>query len=158
MGAILAYGIVCVLTPDTFRILDSVDLAIHETGHLVFGFMGEFLMFLGGTLFQLIVPAAFVAYFWRRHDHYAAGIVLFWVAQNCWNIARYVEDARAQELPLVGGGEHAWASLLGTLGWLQHDQTIGALIRIAGFLLLIYSVGLAWLNSAAVPEAEPSHE
>ena len=30
------YGWVCLRTPGTYRWLDSLDLAIHETGHLVF--------------------------------------------------------------------------------------------------------------------------
>lgn len=49
----------------------------------------------GGTLFQLIVPLAFVVYFWRRGDRHAASVPLWWVGQNCWNIARYVADAHA---------------------------------------------------------------
>jgi hypothetical protein len=55
------YGWLCLTSPATYRWLDSLDLAIHETGHLVFAFGGETLTLLGGTLFQLIVPAAFVA-------------------------------------------------------------------------------------------------
>jgi len=39
-------------------------------------------------------------------------VALWWVAQNLWNISVYVKDARAEELPLVGGGEHDWNYLL----------------------------------------------
>ncbi len=46
-----------------FRLLDNIDLAIHEAGHVFFGPFGEFIGFLGGTLFQLIVPATFLGYF-----------------------------------------------------------------------------------------------
>ena len=31
------YGFVILGSPDSFRIIDNVDLAIHETGHLIFG-------------------------------------------------------------------------------------------------------------------------
>ena len=54
------YGWVCLRTPGTYRWLDDLDLAIHETGHLVFAFGGETLTLLGGTLFQLLVPIAFI--------------------------------------------------------------------------------------------------
>ena len=54
------YGWLCLQNPRTYRWLDSLDLAIHETGHLVFAFGGEFLSLLGGTLFQLMVPLAFL--------------------------------------------------------------------------------------------------
>ena len=49
-GVLAVYGWICLRTPDTFRWLDSLDLAIHETGHLVFAFGGETLTVLGGTL------------------------------------------------------------------------------------------------------------
>lgn len=93
------YGLVCMTSPGTGRLLDSVDLAIHETGHLVFAPFGEFMSILGGTLFQLIMPGLFVAHFGRRGDRYAAGAVLWWVAQNCWNISVYAADARSRRLP-----------------------------------------------------------
>jgi hypothetical protein len=125
--------------PARGTLLDGVDLAIHETGHLVFNPFGEFIQFAGGTLFQLIMPLLFVGYFWRRGDRHAASVALWWVAQNCGNIATYAADARAQELPLVGGGEHDWAYLLGATGQLAHDQQIAHTIRAAGVLLLVGS-------------------
>ena len=96
------YGWVCLRTPGTYRWLDDLDLAIHETGHLVFAFGGETLTLLGGTLFQLLVPIAFIVALWRQGDRHGATVPLWWLGQNCWNIAVYVKDARAQELPLVG--------------------------------------------------------
>ena len=142
--ALAVYGWRCLQTPGTYRWLDSLDLAIHETGHLVFVFGGEFLTLLGGTLFQLIVPIAFVVALWRRRDHHGATVPLWWVGQNCWNISVYVQDARAQELPLVGGGEHDWANILGQLGWLEHDQSLGRAVWLAGVVLYVVSIFLGW--------------
>ncbi|NUO95575.1 MAG: hypothetical protein HOQ14_13910 [Gemmatimonadaceae bacterium] len=118
-------------------VLDGVDLAIHETGHLVFGPFGEFIGFAGGTLFQLIMPALFAGYFWRRGDRHAASVALWWVGQNCGHIATYVADARAQELPLVGGGEHDWFYLLSATGHLPQDVAIARAIRAAGMVLVV---------------------
>jgi len=129
------------------RILDSVDLAIHETGHIVFGAFGEVIQFAGGTLFQLIVPATFVWYFARRRDRHAATVPLWWLAQNLWNISVYVRDARAQELPLVGGGEHDWAYLLGRFGLLAHDQGIGNGVHAAGTIVCLVAVAAGLLFS-----------
>lgn len=147
--ALLLYGIICLRNPDEYGLLDAIDLPIHETGHLVFAPFGEFLQFLGGTIFQLVAPSAFVIYFWRRQDRYAASVVLFWVAQNFWNIARYIGDARAQVLPLVGGGEHDWAYLLGALGWLRYDQALSGAARAIGFVIFALSTWFAWRYSAA---------
>ena len=139
-GALAIYGVPCLLRPESGGFLDAVDLAIHETGHLVFAPFGEFLGFLGGTLFQLALPAAFVVYFWQRADRHAASVALWWVAQNFWNVSVYVRDARAQALPLVGGGEHDWAYLLGRLGWLQYDQAIALDVRLVGVAVYVCAI------------------
>lgn len=134
--ALLAYGLYGLSDPGRGSLLAGVDLAIHETGHLLFGPFGEFIGFAGGTLFQLLMPAAFVAYFARRGDPHSASVALWWIGQNCGHIAVYVADARAQELPLVGGGEHDWTYLLSATGNLPHDQGIARAIKGAGFLLI----------------------
>ena len=145
------YGFRLLLHPDGGSIVDNIDLPIHETGHIVFGPFGDFVQFLGGTLFQLIMPAAFVIYFFRRHDRHAASVALWWVAQNLWNISVYVRDARAQELPLVGGGEHDWAYLLGRLGRMKQDQAIGHSVWKVGVVLYVIAIagGLWTLTSAS---------
>jgi hypothetical protein len=151
---LLLYGLYDLTHLGRGTLLDGVDLAIHETGHLVFAPFGEFVGFAGGTLFQLIMPLVFVGYFWRRGDRYAASVVLWWVAQNCGQIAHYIADARAQELPLVGGGEHDWNYLLGRLGLLAHDQGIAHGVVVLGVLLLLGATALGLTSAARIPEAE----
>ncbi len=144
-GILAVYGYRCLRTPGQYRWLDSLDLAIHETGHLLFGFAGETLMLLGGTLFQLLVPAAFVVALWRGGDRHGATIPLWWMAQNCWNISVYVRDARSQELPLVGGGEHDWAILLADWDWLSRDQALADAVHLLGVLLYAVAVIGGWI-------------
>ena len=139
------YGAWLALHPAHYGWLDALDLAIHEAGHPLFGIFGEFIGFAGGTLMQLLVPIVFFAYFWRRGDRHAATVMAWWIAQNLWNIARYVADARAEELPLVGGGEHDWAYLLGELGLLRQDVAIAQAVHFAGVLILLWSVLAGWL-------------
>lgn len=134
------YGFFLLRDPAAYTWLDSLDLAIHEAGHLVFAFGGERLTALGGTLFQLIVPLTFAGYFWFQGDRYAATIPVWWTGQSCWNISVYVKDARAQALPLVGGGEHDWAYLLSSWGVLPKDQEIGQGIYLAGVALYLAAV------------------
>ena len=124
------YGTTIILNPGRFRLLDNVDLAIHEAGHVFASPFGEFVMFAGGTLFQLVVPITFLVHFLRRGDRYAASVLLWWVAQNLWNISTYVRDARSQALPLVGGGEHSGIGpggrrCIGAAGQ-SHDDLDGA--------------------------------
>ena len=150
------YGLFLLLRPGHFGWLDAVDVAIHETGHLVFSPFGELIHVLGGTLFQLIIPSAFVWYFARRGDRHAASVALWWVAQNLWNIAVYVQDAQAQELPLVGGGEHDWAYLLDVAGLLERDQLVGGLVRLAG--AVVFAIAILWGLATAGAAAGPGDE
>jgi hypothetical protein len=143
--ALAIYGWICLRTPGTYRWLDSLDLAVHETGHLVFAPGGEILGVLGGTLMQLLVPAALMVALWKHGDRHGATVPLWWLGQNCWNISVYIRDARLQELPLVGGGEHDWAFLLGQWGWLEKDQTLGGAVYLAGVLLYLISIAGGWL-------------
>ncbi len=148
---LFAWGIYDLSDPGRGSLLAGVDLAIHETGHLVFSPFGEFIQFAGGTIFQLLMPALFMVYFLRRRDQHAASVALWWVAQNCGHIAVYAADARAQELPLVGGGEHDWFYMLSALGWLSHDQGIARAFKAAGVLLMVASVGWGLIAAGKTP-------
>ena len=163
--ALALYGVASLRAPGDGRLLDGVDLAIHETGHLVFAPFGEFVTMLGGTLLQLLFPLAFVVYFLRRKERFGAAVCLWWVAQNCWNISVYVADARAQELPLVGGGEHDWFYLLSALRWLENDQGLARAVHGAGVLIFGASLALGLAATLVAPapatdgepELDPAH-
>lgn len=142
--ALAVYGWICLRRPGIYRWLDSLDLAIHETGHLVFAVGGETLGLLGGTVMQLLVPAALAIALWRSGDRHGATVPLWWIGQNCWNISVYIRDARTQQLPLVGGGEHDWALLLGQWGWLRHDQALGGSVYLLGVVLYAVSIIGGW--------------
>lgn len=146
------YGIAILRDPG-FTLVDNINLPIHETGHIVFSPFGALITALGGTLFQLIVPAVFLGYFLRRKDQFAASVALWWIAENCWNVAVYVADAQAQELPLVGGGEHDWAFILAELDVLQQDARIAAMIRFAGTVLFVVAILWGYASSASAPDA-----
>ncbi len=148
------YGFVLLLDPGTYRLIDNVDLAIHEAGHVFFGPFGEFIGFLGGTLMQLIVPVTFLGYFLHRRDQYAASVLLWWVGQNLWNISVYVKDARSMELPLVGGGVHDWRVILGETGLLPRDQEIGQAVYSVGVLCYLISIGWGILAAIGQGPAE----
>ena len=62
-SVLAVYGWFLATHPGHFGFVDNIDLAIHETGHLVFAPFGEFMNVLGGTLFQLIVPLTFIGIF-----------------------------------------------------------------------------------------------
>src|SRR5947209_9685759 len=89
-------------------ILDHANLVFHDDGHTIVGLISQRLMVYGGTIGQLAFPVLTSLHFWRRRETFACALCLTWLFENFLNIARYMADARAQLLPLVGGGEHDW--------------------------------------------------
>ena len=102
--------------------LHGINLAIHETGHFVFLPFGETMSFLGGSLFQVLLPLVFVGYFLKERDPFAAGVALWWVGLNLWDVSPYIADAQAQMLPLVGGGETRLGVPAGGMGPAQEGR------------------------------------
>lgn len=146
LGLVALAGIALVAEPGWIPLLDGVNLVFHEAGHPIFGLLGwEPLTILGGTLMQLLVPLLVAGSFWLRREVPGTTVAGAWCFQNFWNIARYVADARSQVLPLVGGGEHDWADLLGRWGLLAQDQALAGGLRTFGWLgLLGCWAWLAW--------------
>jgi len=127
--------------------LDNVDLPIHETGHLIFRLLGEFMGIAGGSLFQVIFPAVFVGYFLWQRSFYSAGIVLFWVGQSILNVWVYASDAVVMQLVLTSGftgsegSFHDWNYLLTATGLIGSTKTVAGIIRFLGTsTILIASV------------------
>jgi hypothetical protein len=132
-----------IISEDGFIVLDYVNLAFHEAGHPIFGLFGSTLGLYGGTLGQLMFPLAIAGSFWQRRDTVGFAVAGLWLFENFLNIARYMADARAQVLPLIGGGEHDWEHIFSRWGVLASDIRIAAVVSTAGWLgmLLIW----AWL-------------
>ncbi|MGI9164836.1 MAG: hypothetical protein ACR2G5_00345 [Pyrinomonadaceae bacterium] len=88
-----AYFFWCAYDPSQWHLIDGVNLLIHEAGHFVFRPFGEFMMIAGGSLFQVIMPALFVAYFLYLTKFYSAALVLFWVGESILNVSVYAGDS-----------------------------------------------------------------
>ena len=155
---IAIYAIARIRNPEYWDPLDDLDLAVHEAGHLVFSGLGETLTILGGSLFQVIVPVAFVAYFAKTRQRYAASVTMAWVGVNLLNVARYIADARAQQLPLLGGEDsiHDWWYLLINWDVLPRDTAIARWVHFLGAVAFLTAVigGIFTLRSRSVPASE----
>lgn len=132
-------------------VLHLVNLPFHEAGHVLFRPFGEFMTSLGGTLGQLLMPLICCGYFLiKTRDAFAAAVAFWWFAQNFFDIAPYINDARSGTLPLLGGnfghsspyGFHDWEYLLTETGLLQYDHTLAWLSTVTGSLLMLLSI--AW--------------
>jgi hypothetical protein len=131
--------------------LHLVNLPFHEFGHLLFRPFGELMASLGGTLGQLLMPAICLGVLLvRTRDPFGASVALWWLGENFLDIAPYINDARAGELPLLGGntgqsapyGFHDWQFILGETGLLHLDQSLARLSHFTGSLVML--AALAW--------------
>jgi hypothetical protein len=144
--------------------LDNVDLPIHETGHLLFRVLGEFMMIAGGSLFQVIFPAVFVGYFAWQRSYYSAAIVLLWVGQSILNVWVYASDAVVMQLVLTSGftgsegSFHDWNYLLTATGLLDSTKGVAKVIRFLGTLTIIIASVSAVYFSFRKPDQQFDEE
>ena len=150
------YFLWCAYDPSQWHLIDGVNLVIHEAGHLLFSPLGEFMMVAGGSLFQVIMPALFVGYFWYNGKHYSAALVLFWVGQSILNVSVYAGDSLALQLPLLGGQDsvHDWNYLLSSLNLLPATAKVAGAIRLLGTIVIALAA-LGSLRFARSPTASP---
>ncbi len=120
-----------------YHFIDGVNLAFHEAGHLFLSWGGATLHFLGGTIGQLFFPIACAVHFLGREQSFEAAICGIWGAESLMNVARYLGDAEAQLLPLVGGHIHDWHWLLSRWGLLDRCEGIAAGLHVVASLLAI---------------------
>ena len=140
--ALALYGWARLRNAEYWDLLDDVNLAVHEAGHVFFGPLGDHMTVLGGSLFQVLVPLAFVIYFLVKRDKFAGSVVMAWLGASLGNVALYIGDARAQELPLLGGENviHDWWYLLIEWDLLPQDLAIARWVRMVGALSFVAAV------------------
>jgi hypothetical protein len=129
--------------------LHLVNLPFHEAGHILFMLFGRFMMFLGGTLGQILMPIiCLVTFLVRTRDPFGASLALWWTAESFMDVAPYINDTRTLDLMLLGGvtgketDGHDWENILGMLGWLPYDHRLAHLSYNLGIALMLAS--FAW--------------
>ena len=135
-----------------YHFLDGVNLAFHEAGHLFLSFGGQTLHMLGGTLGQLFFPAACAVHFLRSDRPFEATLMGVWGAESLMNVARYLGDAQAQALPLVGGHIHDWNWLLSRMGILGACHGIALVLHLLASALAVAALAAAARIAFAAPD------
>ncbi len=132
--------------------IDTANLVVHEGGHNLFGWFGPTLGLWGGTLLQWLVPFLLAVYFFTQRQPTGFIFSLFFFFENWLYTATYMADARAQALPLVTTGdpdfvEHDFHAIFSSLGVLNYDTKIAAVVRILGWCGMLACV--IWLAMRA---------
>jgi hypothetical protein len=147
IGFVIGFGIFLLALfrsePGFIVLLDHANLLFHEAGHPIVGVFSTRLEPYGGTIGQLVFPMLLMVSFWRSGQAPGLAAASIWFSENWLNIGRYLADARAMELPLVGGGDHDWNTILSRWGLLRHDVQIAAGIKVFAWVGIVTSVG--WL-------------
>jgi hypothetical protein len=125
------------------------DLVFHEAGHLIFSPLGQFMSVLGGSLMQVLIPIVCATAFIRQAQPFGAAICVWWAGQNLVDLAPYIADARALQLPLLGGGTgaevdgHDWEFILTRLGVSHLDAALGRTAHALGMVVMLGSLAFA---------------
>jgi hypothetical protein len=123
-----------------YHFIDGANLLFHEAGHVFLAFFGQTFHFLGGTIGQLFFPIACGLHFLKDGKLYEASLMGVWFAESLMNTARYLGDAQAQALPLVGGHIHDWNWLLSRWGLLEQCEPIASGLHVLAAALALASV------------------
>lgn len=136
-------------------------LVFHEAGHILFLPLGHWMMVLGGTLGQLLMPAILAgALLLKNRDPFGAAVGLWFFGVSLLDVAPYMFDALQPQLMLLSGttgeaGGHDWIYLFSSLGLLPKAQLIGGLTHKLGALVVVLALGWgAWLLQRQYPRRE----
>lgn len=121
------------------NIISAFDLGIHELGHFLFIPFGEFMTILGGSLFQVLFPLAWLGVALHKRWLFAATMILVWTGLSVIDVSIYAADAEVRLLPLVTLGSnydeaHDWYQILTRLDMLEHTDMVACAIRGVGIL------------------------
>ena len=135
------------------KLMDLVFVPIHEGGHLLFRFFGEWIMVAGGTFLQLFVPFALAVYFAVRRQLPGTAFCGFFLFEQLLPVGIYMADARCQCLAYVTVGDpdaavHDWWYLFSSVGLVEHDTQIGGAVRVIGWIGMAATLG--WFGVRAL--------
>ena len=123
-------------------LVDNLFMLIHESGHILFQFLGMTAAVAGGTFLQLFVPFALAFYFAGQRQPSGVAFCIFLFFEQFVPISKYIGDAQAKRLPFFTLGKyehviHDWNYLLTKLSILSYDRLIADVVRFIGYLGMI---------------------
>jgi hypothetical protein len=133
----------------------ALTIGPHEIGHVICMPFGWFLHAAGGSIWQVLVFALPALYaFWARR--LITESLIFWAltGHSLINLARYIADARARELPLLMGlsnDHHDWWNLLRGVDLLDYDGLLATLSTLTGAGIIVAAAGTGILSAWLLP-------
>lgn len=140
---VFSLGIYFISTRE-YSLIDHFHLIVHEAGHMIFGFFGQVIMVLGGTLMQLIIPLLLMIYAYMSNSRTFFQFMLLLEGHSFINVSIYAGDAQRLQLRLFGppGVKHDWNWLLTHFGIIEYTDYVSF------FFLLLAGVCVAAATAA----------
>jgi hypothetical protein len=155
---LLYWSYFLIFTKSPWILLDFPNLLLHEAGHIIFMFLGQFMMTLGGSFFQCLVPLCIGIYFLFSGQLYSSSFCLFWLGDNLINVSVYINDARTMFLPLLTMGDpadsHDWHNILSSMNLLDKDVVIGGTVWYLGMICVV--AALVWYAGLMIYDHQTS--
>ena len=132
--------------------LHLINLVFHEAGHILFAPLGSFMMSLGGSLLQVLIPLVCAsAFLFQQDDSFGCSVCVWWAGESLLDLAPYIDDARSLKLMLLGGPAaevegHDWEAILMALGWLHLDHAIARAAWLLGAALMLGALAYAFFS------------
>ena len=152
-GAVLliaVWGWFALVKNDQTPIFVYLNIAVHETGHVLFRPFGELTMLVMGSGFEVLFPFAVgLVFLIRKRDLVSTAVSWGWAASALASAATYIADADDGRLALLGGAgpdtAGDWERILGEQFFdkLYLADPIAAKVRTAGYVLWFVALGLA---------------
>jgi hypothetical protein len=122
--------------------IDTVDIFVHEAGHLFFTPAGDVLYYLGGSIIQVVLPMA-AAILLLGISTRSLSYCLYWLGHNLANISVYIADAPKLELKMYSfHGLHDWYLICTTLGIMDQAGKLAQDVLYAGIISCVIGIGL----------------
>ncbi len=137
----------------TSGIIWYLTIGPHEIGHFVCMPFGQVPYIAGGSFWQIMFWGLLGVLVLFSRRQITGALVLWAIAGHSFiNLARYIGDARARQLPLLfgmGTESHDWYNLLSRFNLLNADTFLAALSTLTGIIAVIAvcvaGITLAWM-------------
>lgn len=150
---IAVWGWFALVKDDQTPIFVYLNIAVHETGHVLFRPFGEFTMLVMGSGFEVLFPFAVgLVFLIRKRELVSTAVSWGWAASALASAATYIADADDGRLALLGGAgpdtAGDWERILGEQFFdkLYLADSIAAKVRTVGYVLWFVALGMAaWM-------------
>ncbi|MBN4046897.1 hypothetical protein JYT90_01110 [bacterium AH-315-P07] len=128
-----------IVTPNDVVVLDWISIIMHKIGHVLWGVvLGDNAGFLGGIIFQLIIPIATIEICRRKSTPFYMSIACGWLSANILWLSKYAEGTPDKSYPagLNNEAAHDWYYLLEPLNSIELASGIAQGLYISGMLAM----------------------